>query len=634
MRNIYNKIKNKKAISFDIFDTLIKRNCQKPRDIFAIVEKVFNETSDEKIEDFVVQRRNAHYLALEKSEKDEVTLNEIYNNLPYSKKIKEDLQKIEIDTEIKFCQKNEKIYDIYQFALDKNKEIFCISDMYLPKEVIKNILDKNGYSFDLKHIFVSCDYKVSKKTGKLYAAFLKNIDYKANEILHIGDSWKYDYLMAKKYKLKSIHIKRNINNMHHLKYKESNNLADNIIQNIINNNSLKIKNSYQKLGYELLGPFCLTFCLWLNKLCIDEKINNILFCSRDMKLMMEIYNELFQSHAIKNHYFYVSRKSLVLPHLFENNDYDEVIKVLLPRFEGSRKVTLEEVLKRLNINVSKIPSNIFEKYHLSLNRKVNGKDLIKNPNFIDFYNSYLTSYIYEETKKQNSYFKKYLRELSIDKNTLVVDCGWRCTMQKMMAKYWAPNIKGAYIGVKTNFEEITSKNTFAFLFFNENNDYYNKLINGFHLLVENMIEALHGSVLKYQNENPIYVLSEPHLENQEKIKNIHQGIKEFINDIKDYYEYIDNLDEDIYINNFLRIGTNPTINEAKLLGEFINEDNTLTVRKYASPNKLLYYMFHPKKFKEDFTNSEWKIGFMKRMLKINIDYYKLFNLLKQWKGRK
>ena len=96
MRNIYNKIKNKKVITFDIFDTLIKRNCQKPRDIFSIVEKVFNETSNEKIEDFVVQRRNAHYLALEKSKKDEVTLNEIYNNLPYSKKIKEIYKKLKL----------------------------------------------------------------------------------------------------------------------------------------------------------------------------------------------------------------------------------------------------------------------------------------------------------------------------------------------------------------------------------------------------------------------------------------------------------------------------------------------------------------------------------------------------------
>ena len=234
--------------------------------------------------------------------------------------------------------------------------------MYLPKEVIKNILDKNGYSFDLNHIFVSCDYKVSKKTGKLYAAFLKNIDYKANEILHIGDSWKYDYLMAKKYKLKSIHIKRNLNNMHHLKYKESNNLADNIIQNVINNNSLKIKNSYQKLGYELLGPFCLTFCLWLNKLCINEKINNILFCSRDMKLMMEIYNELDLSklkNIIKKYQVEEIISSCInFDSMYENLTYIHINDFYFIKYQVSDEIGKLQNISNDNEEIKKILQNL------------------------------------------------------------------------------------------------------------------------------------------------------------------------------------------------------------------------------------------------------------------------------------
>ena len=350
-----------------------------------------------------------------------------------------------------------------------------------------------------------------------------------------------------------------------------------------------------------------------------------------MKLIMEIYNEIYKDKAIKNNYFYVSRKSLALPYLYENNNYDDAIKVILPNFNGSRQVTIDEVLKCYNVNVSQIPIEIFEKYNIEVNKKIDGKKLIKDNNFINFYNSYLIKMINDDAKKQNSYFKQYLHELTINQNTLIVDSGWRCTMQKMMVDYWCPKIKGAYIGVKSNYIEINPNNTKAFLFYNEQNDYYDK-ISAFQILFENIIEASHGSAIKYQSNKPRYILSNAHVENSKEVEKIHTGAKKFIKDLSNYLEYIDGLNKEIYINNLLRVGVKPTKEEAKILGEFMNDNYVL--RKFASPNKLLYYFIHPKKFKEDFTNSEWKIGFMKRMLKIDIDYYKLYNFLKKWKGSK
>ena len=51
--NDYNKIKdlidNYKIISFDIFDTLLKRNTIKPIDIFELVEKKYNLKNKNKI---------------------------------------------------------------------------------------------------------------------------------------------------------------------------------------------------------------------------------------------------------------------------------------------------------------------------------------------------------------------------------------------------------------------------------------------------------------------------------------------------------------------------------------------------------------------------------------------------------
>ena len=40
------------VVSFDVFDTLIKRNCANPTDIFTITEKRFNRQNGDKITGF------------------------------------------------------------------------------------------------------------------------------------------------------------------------------------------------------------------------------------------------------------------------------------------------------------------------------------------------------------------------------------------------------------------------------------------------------------------------------------------------------------------------------------------------------------------------------------------------------
>ena len=73
-------IKKHDIISFDVFDTLIKRNCNSPRDIFYIVEKQYNKLFDEKINDFYQKRVNAESKArLKHFDVEDITIDEIYS---------------------------------------------------------------------------------------------------------------------------------------------------------------------------------------------------------------------------------------------------------------------------------------------------------------------------------------------------------------------------------------------------------------------------------------------------------------------------------------------------------------------------------------------------------------------------
>ena len=65
---------------------------------------------------------------------------------------------------------------------------------------------------------------------------------------------------------------------------------------------------------------------------------------------------------------------------------------------------------------------------------------------------------------------------------------------------------------------------------------------------------------------------------------------------------------------------------AKNLGNIYTEN--IKVRKLCDCKKLLFYMFHPKSLKQDFLDSEWKVGFMKCLFKIKFPYFKLYVILK------
>ena len=67
------------------------------------------------------------------------------------------------------------------------KRYMPVSDMYLPKEQIEAMLQKCGLDF-LDGVFVSCEYRVQKRSGKLFKLFLQQTALRPAEVLFVGDS--------------------------------------------------------------------------------------------------------------------------------------------------------------------------------------------------------------------------------------------------------------------------------------------------------------------------------------------------------------------------------------------------------------------------------------------------------------
>ena len=307
-----NKIINYNVVTFDIFDTLIKRDCQSPNMIFKEVEYRYKQLHKRTL-DFSTLRYNAE-LDLYKQGNITPTIEEIYDIIPLNKSVKDELMNLEIDTEIQLSCANKPLFDLYLDCLKQGKCVYAISDMYLPHRVLQSILKKCNYI--VSNIWVSSDKRANKSSGALFEVFLRETGIKRAEVLHIGDNYKADIKGASKAGIKAVQIPAHMKNTTYYNTKKNNKESweNMFLYPFVNNHINFISKRSSQIGFETLGPTVYGFCLWLNSMKKKYNFEKLLFCARDVLQTMEIYNTLFPDDEKNTVYLCVSLKSLKKPY--------------------------------------------------------------------------------------------------------------------------------------------------------------------------------------------------------------------------------------------------------------------------------------------------------------------------------
>lgn len=339
-----------KCVSFDIFDTLILRPFFVPADLFILLNKYFDEYTNNKVGiEFSKIRVFSEQLTrdlLYTDECQEVTLNQIYDTLEkeygIDRNILDKMKQKEIDYEVRFCTKRKIGYELYTLALDAGKKVIFTSDMYLESDVIRKILEKNGYTEEDK-IYLSSEVKVSKSKGKLFDYIIKDIDLKPEEIIHIGDNYCSDYQQAKKKGINALHLPRALDvalnegkcgclfmmlykNMPFWKENAAavNFLGIRVMMAVVANKyfdnpfrSFNYDTDFNAdpylIGYFALGMYIYGIANWLLTETQNKGYTNIVFMARDGYLPMKAYEILKQyyTNVPKEKYLHVSRKALL-----------------------------------------------------------------------------------------------------------------------------------------------------------------------------------------------------------------------------------------------------------------------------------------------------------------------------------
>lgn len=572
-----NMLEKAEVISFDIFDTLLKRNVPDPNQIFNIVEKksgVFG---------FAKKRIEAAQSAKCNAVNGEVTYDEIYAQIDgISDEQRNELKQLELDIEKKYLQANWEMKEIYDWCVNHHKKIIAVSDMYLPARKLNELLVENG--FYIEHIFVSCEEHASKRSGKLFDIVSKKINTK--NVLHIGDSWKGDFFTPIISGWKAVHYSVG---------EKGNSILDCVIKN--NHN----KNYFQNLGFSVLGPMLYAFSLWLDER--TKGVDTLLFFSRDGYIMKKAYEKLKNTESS---YVYVSRRSLTTATIWMHPEFDTIKEIM----EFPHDFTLFDFVRKIGLDPQKIQ---FELFQLDGKQKYEENDFWNDLKIKNFYNS-IKCEVIENSKQQYKWFFEYMEPFLKGKSIGIVDIGWKATMQSKFSELLKANpvykdcsIHGFYLGVEKQTDDVD-----GFLYKSNQQTTFKTAIDAGYGVIETLFLAREGTVVKYSQEGTVQ--AEYEVKTEEEIRNlqdIHNEAMRFIDKMKSL-----DLKDDILMNPqdvfcyFENLVYKPKKKDLRELGKI--GFNDLNDAALINEKGLLKYMVSPKLFRKDYHNAPWKIGFLKK----------------------
>lgn len=592
---IYKMIDNHNIISFDVFDTLICRDVNNYKDVFDLIEKKLIKEYGQIFVGFARKRIDAEKKARELVHR-EVTLDEIYENLDYSNK--QCIKAIEQETEISITIPNMTIIPIYNYCVINKKTIIITSDMYLDESVIEKILKKNGFD-NYSKIFVSSRYGAQKRNGKLFKKLVDEMNVNPKEILHIGDNYRSDVLFAKLNGIKGKGFKN--------KSEASYICSENKLYNFINNRIKKIDDVYEKIGYEVYGMLIVGFLDWCYSEINKKNIQKVFFAARDGYVLKKAFEILYPNY--KSTYFKVSRRAVQVPTInFNNCGFDFFLKI--SSFDAISNST--SIYKR--IGLEKFPLSTKDVYQSQL-REFFEKDLFvtKNKNLI-----------FSNAAEERIAMLQYLNEIDFNEKVAFIDVGWKCSTQNALSCFTDTDILGLYLGIHPKAKnEVCGK---GYLFDREYSDYFYSVMGGMSI-IEAFFTSPEKSLKKYKlggYDKKVYFEYDTgeKLDINSNVFKMQKGAMEFVSDYgKSILHNLNVIDKDEAFSTLKSIIDNPKKEYIDVFGNILmeNEGRVSPILKNSKTKGL-------KENIKGYGNSGWKIGYIKRMLKLPLFYKEIFKI--------
>lgn len=297
------------VVSFDVFDTLLLRNLLDSGDVFYLTGMKLGisgfKALRERAAREAARRKNAGGRGVE------VTLPEIYEVVREWQGL--DVQtgmEAELSVERAVCRDNPYWHEVFDSLRADGKRIVIVTDMYLSRKTVRELLVLCGYEMDRVEVFVSCEEGASKRDGTLFSMVRQRVGNDAAYI-HIGDNRAADIRAAKRAGWSALYYKDVHSAGKYYRHFSKSIIPVSVCGGILDAQLHSGKagmSALEEFGFCYYGPLAVGYCGWLAELASDKKIDKFLFVSRDGYLLREIWEKHFG--AVPGEYVITSRHAL------------------------------------------------------------------------------------------------------------------------------------------------------------------------------------------------------------------------------------------------------------------------------------------------------------------------------------
>jgi predicted HAD superfamily hydrolase/glycosyltransferase involved in cell wall biosynthesis len=629
----------RKLISFDIFDTCLLRTTQRPIDVFIIIESLIDLTLNGESVPFARARTLAEQRARKNAPNGEITFDAIYAELAALLQLTPEqtntLRELELKVEQQVLYPNKIIQDLYNELKNRGKRIIFISDMYFPKEILREFLNDNGY--EGSEIYVSCEHKKSKHEGSLYDLVLDEEGVEGPDVLHFGDNYHSDIVQAQRRGFKIGHIVEAhlpqtyfANSPQTLKYNPNRSLtavAIGLAQKHRVATPPENRNYWETFGYEIAGPIYFFYVKWLIQQAKEAGRKNLIFLARDGYYLDQVFKLVDEewSTGLDSQYLYASRRLFNLPAI---TALDKTAMAFLTTPNPNMKV--KDFLIRLEFDPTEYTSQVKQAGLSSLEETMatpNGifKDEVSR-NKIEALMRILSSEIIGKAESERAQLFDYFDSVKLDADqALIVDVGWQASSVKSLSRLISlknnkkTRLAGCYFGTWHFAQPVVDAGNDIRSFFHHLNEpaHRSDLINQSVSIIESIFSAPHPTIIGIKNQNDtwqaVYAEAHEHTEADQREERIWKGAQQFVQDIlplssesskDDGLEFIESL--------LVRILRSPTKEDATKLGSILHREsfgNTRASKISMDPPRSS----NGKKLNHGLSQSNWKQGYLAQL---------------------
>jgi FMN phosphatase YigB (HAD superfamily) len=529
-------------ISFDIFDTLIMRKVYSPEDVFRLMDLKL----DMQNEKFSVLRS----MAVSSFNGREYTLDELYDQIQiitnWSVEKITQLKQMEMDLEQSIIVPRKRMIELFLDLQKSGKELYLVSDMYLPNDFILKLLHNVGINLPMNHVIISGEIKFSKREGRLWEYYRSHIVNNKTAI-HIGDDKTSDIINPQKYGIAAYYIMSASEMLRNSSLGEIEpficglyeslimgtlcaKLFDNPFQLNESKGNINFKD-FKSLGYCWYGNIILTYLLWTIQQASKLKLHQFLFLARDGYFLLEDFNYLIHLYSIKESYegiyLPVSRRLIMIASIDDESSFEEAMTY---PYMGTWGNYLED------------------RFHLRVSEDdIHKDDIINASADTSKIRDWLVQYkeeLQKEIKEEKENYINLLNTLRISANSAVLDIGYYGHIQHYLNKLMNCKLPGLYFSADLSSDNPYGKEYSIKSCFQNKDDLKatSCYIHKQSLVLESFLTAPYGMIKKIDtNGNWICDEKKKSQELFEDRIEINNGVKGFI---KDFIEIMKDIEID------------------------------------------------------------------------------------------